>query len=606
MSRSSMRRGRCHQPALEGLEERKLLSTTTPSRVADVQSGISLSDRRMSYITPQGTHVLITLYGVGSLAGSTVSDGALNLVFSETNENTGIVARVSGGTGEAPLQSIRNANLPINNISGIGGSVLNIVNLKNFDLVSGGQINLTSGVGTLILNSVGQNTQINLRELAESFTTSGSTATYTNSGVTLTFTSDSLGARILSSVSGTFTPSPTLPSTKPTNTGSGVPPGPYPAPPGTVISINHIQGPARSEEGLGDPQVFGYDPVANALIRFDVITGQPTMTIPLTGMPTQTFGGVGLGRDNGQLVALVGNNSTIQAFNAVTGALVGQFSTANLAASGFKTITGIGSTGDKTVLADAPDGLLQAIDLTASLDSPSGQAVTVGAPYAPQRQFELAGDLSGVAASDTIYATGAAHFDTFQPDLFQAGILAVNAQGRQLSELTRTALKSKGSFINVGPTGAAASNPYQALGSVDQNLAVVSSVANGTNVVTLLNPSTLATTGTVTLDDPNRLNGLSESFRPDLQGTALIDVQGNVQSLRAIDAQGLVFNTAGYINLAKIKDATDTTIVALPFGHAQMPNRTNTIIESSSRTVDGRNGVTVVPNLEQAGPLSLP
>jgi hypothetical protein len=232
--------------------------------------------------------------------------------------------------------------------------------------------------------------------------------------------------------------------------------------------------------------------------------------------------------------------------------------------------------------------------------------VTVGAPFAPQRQFELAGDLTGLAASDTIYATGAAHFDTFQPDLFQAGILAVNAAGRQLSESGRTALKSQGSFINVGPTGTAASNPLQALGSVDQNLAVVSSVAHGTNVVTLLNPTTLSTTGTVTLDDPNRLKGLSESFRPDLQGSALVDVQGNVQSLRALDAQGLIFNTAGYLNLAKINVATDTTIVALPFGHAQMPNRTNTIIKSSSRTVDGRNGVTVVPNLEQAGPLSLP
>jgi hypothetical protein len=547
----------------------------------------------------------VTLYGVGSLAGSTVDpDGALNLVFSETNEDTGIVAKVSGGTGQAPLESIHNANLPIENLSGIGGTVLNIVNLKNFNLVSGGRINMTSGVHTLILNSVGPDTQINLRELAESFNGSGSTTTNTNSGVTLTFTQDAHGARILTGVSGTFSPSPTLPSTKPVNTGSGVPPGPSPAPPGAVISINHIQGPPRSEEGLGDPQVFGYDPMANALIRFDVITGQPTLTIPLAGMGTQKFGGVALGRDNGQLVALVGNNTTVQAFNALNGTPMGSFSIASLASTGFKTVTGIGSTDNKTVLADATDGFLQTINLTASLAS--GQAVPVGNVFPPQRQFNLAGDLTGVAASDTIYATGAAHFDTFQPDQFQVGFLAVDASGRQLSESGRTAFKPKGSFIDIGPTGTATSNPLQALGSVDQNLAIVTNVANGTNVVTLLNPTTLATTGTAKLDDPNPLKGLSESFRPDIQGTALIDVQGNVQSLRALDSQGLVFNTAGYIYLAKINVAADTTIVALPFGHAQMPNRTNTIIESSSRTVDGRNGVTVVPGLEQAGPLSLP
>jgi hypothetical protein len=570
-----------------------------------VTHGISLSDRRMSYTTPQGTHVIITLYGVGSLAGSTVDpDGALNLVFSETNEDTGIIARVAGGTGQASLESIRNANLPIQNLSGIGGTVLNIVNLKNFNLVSGGQINMTSGVHNLILNSVGSNTQINLRELAESFNGSGSVTTNTNNGVTLTFAQDALGARILTGVSGTYTPPATLPSTKPANTGSGVPPGPSPAPPGAVISINHIQGPPRTEQGLGDPQVFGYDPVANALIRFDVITGQPTLTIPLAGMGSQFFGGVALGRDNGQLVALVGNNTTVQAFNAISGAPVGSFSVANLASPGsttptFKTVTGIGSTDNKTVLGDAVDGLMQTIDLTASLAT--GQAVPVGNSFTPQRQFNLTGDLTGVAGSDTIYATGAAHFDTFQPDMFQVGFLAVDASGKQLSESGRTAFKPKGSFVNVGP-----SNTLQAFGSVDQNLAVVTNATNGTNVVTLLNPTTLATTGTVTLDDANRLTGLSESFRPDIQGTALIDVQGNVQSLRALDSQGLVFNTAGYIYLAKINVANDTTIVALPFGHAQMPNRTNTIIESSSRTVDGRNGVTVVPGLEQAGPLSLP
>ncbi len=107
-------------------------------------------------------------------------------------------------------------------------------------------------------------------------------------------------------------------------------------------------------------------------------------------------------------------------------------------------------------------------------------------------------------------------------------------------------------------------------------------------------------------DDPNLLAGLSESFRPDLGGSALVDIQGNTQSFRAKSARGLILNDEGYINLAKIHNSSDTTIVALPFLHAQMPIRSNVTILSSSRGVNGRNGVTVNPNLSVVGPLSLP
>jgi hypothetical protein len=178
-------------------------------------------------------------------------------------------------------------------------------------------------------------------------------------------------------------------------------------------------------------------------------------------------------------------------------------------------------------------GLLQIIDVTASLAS--GQAVPIDKPFAPQRQFELAGDLTGVAASNTIDAIGAAHFDTFQPDMFQAGILAVDTSENQLRESSRTVLRgNNGSLIAVVPSGTASPNPFQALGSIDQKLALVTAVVNGTNIVTPDSPQGLATTGTVTLDDPNRLASLSESFRPDLQGSVLIDIQGNVQSLRTM------------------------------------------------------------------------
>ncbi|MGE5756170.1 MAG: hypothetical protein ACM35G_10725 [Planctomycetaceae bacterium] len=623
MMRSTTRRGRGHHPAVEGLEGRELLSPTgggpsgsmPPARVIDVKNGIPLGDRRIAYTTPEGAHVVITLYGVGSLAGTTVDpDGALNLVFSETNQSTGIVGKVSGGTGRAPVRSLHHANLSIQDLSGIGGSLLNVVNLKDFDLVDGGRINLTGGVHVLFLNSAGRDTQINLRELPAQFLAGSSpgTTSSTANGVTLQFLDDVLGARTLEGIGGAFVPE--LNFLAATNvsgaTNAGTKPGPPPAPPGAVISIRHIRGPARSSARLGDPEVFGYDPTANALIRFDVANGQPTLTIPLSGagMP---LAGVALGRDNGRLVALVGDGTTIRAFDAVTGAPAGQFTTASLAPAGLHTIDGLGSTDVRTVLSDSSAGLVQMIDVTASLAS--GQAVPVGRPLAPRRQFELAGGLTGVTASNTIYAAGAAHFDTSQPDLTQAGLLAVDTTGGRLRESSRTALMgSDGSFINAGPSGTTPSHPVAALGSVDQDLALVTGVVNGTNVVTLFSPQNPssnppgAITGTVALADPNRLAGLSESFRPALQGTALIDVQGNVQSLRAVDAQGLVFNTAGYLNLAKIEDATDTTIVGLPFGHAEIPHRSDVKIFSSARTVADRNGVTIIKDIQQVGPLSLP
>ena len=131
-------------------------------------------------------------------------------------------------------------------------------------------------------------------------------------------------------------------------------------------------------------------------------------------------------------------------------------------------------------------------------------------------------------------------------------------------------------------------------------------VSDGMNVVTLYGPQTLTSRGAITLHDPNRLAGLSESFYPNLVGSALIDIQGNVQSFRANDAQGMVLNDAGNLNLVKIDSAAHSVIVGEPFGHAQIPHRSNVVILSTSRTVDGRNGVSVNPTLRQLGPLSLP
>ena len=66
-------------------------------------------------------------------------------------------------------------------------------------------------------------------------------------------------------------------------------------------------------------------------------------------------------------------------------------------------------------------------------------------------------------------------------------------------------------------------------------------------------------------------------------------------------------NVDGYANLVKIQHTSDSTFVALPFAHAQMPHRSNVTILSSSRGgFFGRNGVTIDDNLQPVGPLSLP
>ena len=95
-------------------------------------------------------------------------------------------------------------------------------------------------------------------------------------------------------------------------------------------------------------------------------------------------------------------------------------------------------------------------------------------------------------------------------------------------------------------------------------------------------------------------------MHPDLAGTALVDIQGNTQSFRALNAQGLVLNGEGNVNLVKIKNTVDTTILGFPFGHAQIPHRQNVTIISSTRSVGDRNGVIALPNLQPTGPLSLP
>jgi hypothetical protein len=169
------------QPVIEGLEDRQLLSNASlrhsVSTAAASSGGVfSSNGTQFAYTTPTGGQATIQVVGLGNLAGTTVnSAGALNLVYDGTNAFSKIISHVKGGNGRAPLASILNGQLVAagteNGISGVGGNVIFAVYLKNFDLVAGGNINLTSGVNTISLDSVGPNTQIHLRELPPAPTT---------------------------------------------------------------------------------------------------------------------------------------------------------------------------------------------------------------------------------------------------------------------------------------------------------------------------------------------------------------------------------------------------------------------------------------------------
>ena len=672
---SKTRRAR---PGLESLEGRQLLNGAFPSLHQTVKN-TPLTEpilRRFAYTAPGGAKVVIELFGAGNLYGTNVdpSDGSLNLRFSGTNQETGILSTVVGGTGVAPLRSVQSLNLPAGSLSGVGGTLINIVDLPGFDLIPGGRINLTPGVHVLTLNSTAADTQINLREVPQNTTVTTSTgsssttitngtvstgstttgttvsgtttttstptsttttvlpASTTQNGQTLTYSYAPDGGQTLTGVSGQFVPGANVVLQNITPGSPNPQPGAPPAPPGVKIAIKNVNGPARASQALGDAQVYGYDPVAGALIRFDTVTGTQTQTIPLAGiLPDPAVeAGVALSQVNGKLLVLVSDGSNVYAFNTADGTPAGEFSLSNLkAADDLADPLRLGTFDNQTVIADPTGGTnglgaILPIDVAASLASADKQAQPVldtsGDPipaYSLTRNFGLAGGLSGVAGGDTLYAAGGGIFDPYQPNQFLLGLSALGFANvptgvASFGEVSRSAVTGlNGMSILSNSTGATASSLNNALGSVDQDLALftgqtTSSAGATVDTVTLINPVSGTEQSTITLDDSNALSSLSGSFRPSLAGAALVDVQGDTQSFKASSTQGLVFSGEGNVNLVQIKEASDTLILGYPFGHAAIPHRSDVTIISSTRSVGGRNGVTVVPKIKPTGPLFLP
>jgi hypothetical protein len=764
------RRSQRAVPAIEGLEGRQLLSVgTRPTEAQLAGTTNPYNVRDFGYYTRAGAHVTIEVKGPGNLYGTNVDpNGALDLVYGGTDAQSVIAVHVSRGS--APLASIKEADVALGNFTGVGGQLLGSFLAPQLDLVQGGQINMTSGVGRLQLHSIGANTQVHLRDLPQTFlasvttassgtsnvnvtslsgggtvgttgastsggsttgivsstgtngtsttgtvtggsgasTSAGSTtgtatsttgtstttggvtginssgvttgngattgtttgsnestptislgqttnvatfvasqtfvvggngntvtippgetavtplanvspstpSSYTFAGRTQTYsTSSTTGATTLTSVTGVFTPTANLISTpNPAN------PGPNPSPPGVLFQVGAIVG---GNGTIGAGQVYGYDPTVNGLVEFNTVTGAITNVIPVGGTPTSAAG-VGLGQDGSTLVVLLARGTTVQAFNASTGAPVGAFVTTSLAPYGMNAVDGVAFSGGTTVLSDSAAsvpvqssgttnyGVATAINVPASLAQ--GQAVAVGSPFFTDNGFSFAGDPTGVAGSSNFYVLGAAPFNAFEAPYRQEGLLTIGGLGTSTPfEQGRAAIpnpsnpQSTTPYINFGGSSGPLTGQGPAIGSVENLLAIDQGVKNGGNSLQLVSPFTLATQGTLSLRDPDLLVALSETFHPELAGSALVDIQGNVQAFNANSASGLVLNDQGNLNLVQIHTLTNSTVIGEPLSHVNIGRRVGQdLIVTTSRSVGTRNGVTIVPGLRSLGTLRLP
>jgi hypothetical protein len=636
------------RPVIEGLETRQLLSGAAGGT-------LSHNGTQFSYTT-DGKHVVIHVIGLGNLAGTSVdSAGELNLVYDGTNAFSKIKSTVTGGNRQVPLKSIYNGQLIAlgaqNSASGVGGNVIDAVYLNNFNLVPGGSVILTPGVGTLVLNSVGAGSEVLLRELPPAPSTTPSTTTestpvlisaangnssadlkfintnstpissssstsssadtleagqstsITNEGVTADYESQNNGGQTLTGISGTFVAGTNIVEPLPTGQPSQTQP---PAPPGVILKINRVNGSStRPVNLLTDPKIFGYDSVTGQVFAFDLNlttnTGSvdPNFTpITVSGAPASV--GLNLGYVGQQVLLLVGNGTTVTAYNATTGAPVGAFTTT-------EAVNSIASTSTVTVLGNTATNSLEMINLSASLATGTAQPAP-GDPsnFSPTTGFTLLGGLTGAAGSPSIGAAVGATFDSFQPTQPVLGFQAIdtisvsNKSGVKyiFTGGTPTPFNPGGVYTPVQTTQPiSVTQPGAALGSIDQSLAFVDGVSNGMNQVD-------TSFGVVTLNDPNLLTALSQAFRPDLGASALVDVQGDVQSVRGSSAHGLVLNDNGNLNLVKFASVTNSTIVGQPLSHLQIIHRSNVMILTPSRTAGSRNGVQVKKGLQPIGALS--
>ncbi len=249
----------------------------------------------------------------------------------------------------------------------------------------------------------------------------GQSAEITNAqGVTSSYVSDGGNAQVLTAVTGDFTATSNILEPLAAGQARTEPP----APPGIILKANSIGGaPTSTVNLLTDSKIFGYDPTTGQLIRFDLNLAtnkgaiDPTFTpISVPGDPANA--GVNIAQDGSQLVVLVSSGTSVYAFNANTGAAVGSFTTT-------APINFIASTATTTVLGGYQTNQLQMINLPASLQTGTEQPLGSAQPFTPASEVTLLGGVTGVAGSNNLYATIAAHFSTLQPNQTQLGIQSI-------------------------------------------------------------------------------------------------------------------------------------------------------------------------------------
>lgn len=649
MSTPKSRNDRRARPSLEGLERRELfdakqtlLRTGQPINDKDLNrlilqlqnrypngERIPAADRRIVYKTADGKTAVVNLYGKGTLkqpdAPSTVTNGVLDLVYNYTDNSSRIVGRVIGG-GQAPISGIRDADTPARTSTATGANPVNAVILHSFALADNGYINLTGGVLELDLYSLGRNTQVHLKQgTAPPTTTSTTTATTSatstvsaNPGTatittpgTAVVTTPGTTTAFVSDVAGTTTGSTT-------NSAAAIAASTLqqrqqaPPPEGIIVNLVKVNAGPLGTDIPGNPQIFGADPQGQKLVRFDTVTGLPTMTLDVPEISGTGSVGVGLSRLGLEQIVLVGQGQTVVAFDAVNGTRLGSFSTANIPASSLGSVTGIGGSEQQTILVgDA--GAAVAIDVAASLASGQATLPTKPVPFEPTRDFTLGGGATGVSGAQALVVSGSGHFDTATPLDYELAAMALSATTGNFREAGRAALPSaSGSFINQGPTPQP--DPAGDLGSIESSIARVTGLVTDDkgvtrNVLTTYSSSTFGINGGRVLTYGNQLRGLSESFYPNIQGGALVDIQGVLRRLTAQTATGLVVNGRSTVNLVGIGSAIDTAIVGRPLDHVDIPARQNVTLLSTARGVNGkieRNGVMVEGSLPNPGPINLP
>lgn len=598
--------------------------------------------QQFTYTTPRGGRATLSIQGRGSLEGTYVdASGALHLRYSLSNSYTKIVANVQGGGGRADLASVFSLTQAEagagNSLSGVGSPVIGMINLRQFDLIPGGTINAEAGIGVLGLRSAAAGSQIQLRELtgledaSQRFDARGNSPTYNASLANIIATDTSTGSTTGATNSGGSAANPLITDVflvqtlaggdgeflsagnillESTNGDPGLPP----PPPGVVITIDRIDGDLPTVPNLQtDARIFGYDPATGRVLRFQLdlnddegVVDGAFAPIAVAGAPADV--GLALGRDGGRLVLLVNNGTVASAYDATYGTALGSFTVP----AGFYST---GSTDAFTVIGDPAANQLQQIDVTASLAAGTAVASTGNpAPYTPPAGLSLLGGLTGIPGSNNVYTSVAAPFNTLQPLENQLGFLNVSVTTTQPDPsggqdlVNRFGTVQQQGFTPFTPVPSGNPNDVAiSMGSVDRDLAVNTGTANGAsapNTIRLFSQVTQTPRGSIVLDYPNQLSDLSESFRPDLAGSVLIDVQGTIQSIRGSTADGMVLNNSGLLNLISFQRVTNSAIVGQPVGHVKINSRENVTISSTSRTYAGRGGVTFVPGLQQIGPLS--